>query len=96
MVMTDKQAGSIAILGVFVADAAFRASRQPKMGETLIGSEFTLGPEGKGSNQAGAAARLGSDVKFISSLAGTRSPTLPWIPGAPRVSRQPSPKSMTV
>ncbi len=68
MVMTDKQAGSVAILGVFVADVAFRASRQPKLGETLIGSEFTLGPGGKGSNQAVAAARLGIDVTFISKL----------------------------
>ena len=66
--MTDKQAGDVAILGVFVADVAFRASRQPKMGETLIGSEFTLGPGGKGSNQAVAAARLGSNVTFISKL----------------------------
>ncbi len=68
MVMTDKQAGGVAILGVFVADVAFRASRQPKMGETLIGSEFTLGPGGKGSNQAVAVARLGIDVTFISKL----------------------------
>ena len=68
MVMTDKQAGGVAILGVFVADVAFRVSRQPKMGETLIGSEFTLEPRGKGSNQAVAAARLGSDVAFISKL----------------------------
>ena len=66
--MTDKQAGGVAILGVFVADVAFRASRQPKMGETLIGSQFTLGPGGKGSNQAVAAARLGIDVTFISKL----------------------------
>lgn len=66
--MRDKQAGGVAILGVFVADVAFRASRQPKMGETLIGSQFTLGPGGKGSNQAVAAARLGIDVTFISKL----------------------------
>ena len=66
--MADKQAGAVAILGVFVADVAFRASRQPKMGETLIGSEFTLGPGGKGSNQAVAAARLCIDVTFISKL----------------------------
>jgi len=66
--MTDRPAGGVAILGVFVADVAFRASRQPKIGETLIGSQFTLGPGGKGSNQAVAAARLGIDVKFISKL----------------------------
>jgi ribokinase len=53
---------------VFVADLAFRAGRQPEMGETLIGSGFKLGPGGKGSNQAVAAARVGADVTFISKL----------------------------
>ena len=37
----------IVILGVFVADTAYRASRQPKIGETIIGNEFSLGPGGK-------------------------------------------------
>ncbi len=58
----------IVILGVFVADTAYRASRQPKMGETLMGSGFALGPGGKGSNQAVAAARAGGDVTFITRL----------------------------
>ena len=60
--------GSVAILGVFVADAAYRASRQPTMGETILGSSFALGPGGKGSNQAVAAARCNADVSFISRL----------------------------
>lgn len=58
----------IVILGVFVADVAFFASRQPKIGETLIGSNFALGPGGKGSNQAVAAARLGADVSLLTRL----------------------------
>ena len=58
----------IAILGIFVADTAYFAHRQPKMGETLKGSAFALGPGGKGSNQAVAAARLGSNVLFISRI----------------------------
>ena len=60
--------GSVAILGVFVADAAYRASRQPTMGETILGSSFALGPGGKGSNQAVAAARCDAEVSFISRL----------------------------
>jgi ribokinase len=60
--------GAIAILGIFVADAAFRAPRLPRMGETILGSQFALGPGGKGSNQAVAAARLGGDVTFISKI----------------------------
>lgn len=58
----------IAILGVFVADLAFRANRQPAMGETLMGSGFKMGPGGKGSNQSVAAARAGARVSFISRL----------------------------
>ena len=58
----------IAILGIFVADLAFRAGRQPVMGETLMGSGFAMGPGGKGSNQAVAAARAGGRVSFISRL----------------------------
>ena len=58
----------IVILGVFVADTAYRASRQPRMGETILGSGFTLGPGGKGSNQAVAAARLEAEVSFITRL----------------------------
>lgn len=58
----------IVILGVFVADTAYRATRQPKMGETLLGSGFKLGPGGKGSNQAVAAARAGGDTAFLSKL----------------------------
>ena len=46
----------IVILGIFVADTAYRAERMPKMGETILGRTFALGPGGKGSNQAVAAA----------------------------------------
>ena len=58
----------IVILGVFVADTAYRAARAPRMGETILGTSFALGPGGKGSNQAVAAARLGVDVSFITRL----------------------------
>lgn len=61
-------AGPVVILGVFVADTAYRAARQPRMGETLLGSAFKLGPGGKGSNQAVAAGRLGADVRFLTRL----------------------------
>ena len=60
--------GEIVILGVFVADTSYRADRAPRMGETIMGNSFTLGPGGKGSNQAVAAAMAGGDVHFISRL----------------------------
>jgi len=59
---------AVVILGVFVADTAYRADRQPKMGETILGRSFALGPGGKGSNQAVAAGMAGADVGFITKL----------------------------
>jgi ribokinase len=58
----------VAILGIYVADLAFRAGRLPAIGETVAGSGFAVGPGGKGSNQAVAAARAGARVSFISKI----------------------------
>ncbi len=58
----------VVILGIFVADTAYRAKRQPRIGETILGAGFALGPGGKGSNQAVAAARVGADVTFLSKI----------------------------
>lgn len=62
----------IVILGIFVADTAYRADRQPKMGETILGTSFALGPGGKGSNQSVAAAmarsEAGGKTHFITRL----------------------------
>ena len=67
----EKSVGArVAILGIFVADLAFTAERLPVMGETLMGHGFRLGPGGKGSNQAVAAARAGGGVAFITRIGG--------------------------
>ena len=58
----------VVILGVFVADTTYRAERQPRMGETILGQSFALGPGGKGSNQAVAAGMAGASVGFITKL----------------------------
>jgi ribokinase len=58
----------VAILGIYVADLAFKAKRQPAMGETILGSAFAMGPGGKGSNQTIAAARAGAKVTLITKL----------------------------
>ena len=55
-------------MGIFAADLCFRTQRLPLWGETVIGGDFQLGPGGKGSNQAVAAARLGGTVHFISKV----------------------------
>lgn len=59
---------SIVILGIFVADTAYRAKRVPLIGETILGESFNLSPGGKGSNQAVAAAKAGADTHMITRL----------------------------
>jgi ribokinase len=59
---------NITIMGVFVADVAFRTGRMPRPGETVIGNSVVIGPGGKGSNQAVAAARLDGKVSFIAKV----------------------------
>ena len=59
---------NVLVMGSFVADLAFRAVRLPAWGETLMGDSFALGPGGKGSNQAVAAARAGAKVRLMSKL----------------------------
>jgi len=58
----------VCVLGAFVADLTCRTARMPKWGETILGEAFKMGPGGKGSNQAVAAARLNSDVRLITKL----------------------------
>ncbi len=58
----------ITIMGIFVADVAFRTARMPKWGETVIGNSVVIGPGGKGSNQAVAAARAGGEVTFVTKI----------------------------
>lgn len=59
---------SIVILGIFVADTAYRAERIPRLGETILGESFNLSPGGKGSNQAVAAAKAGANAHMITRL----------------------------
>ena len=59
---------SICIFGVFVADLCFFGKSIPVKGETILGNKHLVGPGGKGSNQAIAAARLNGKVYFITKV----------------------------
>ena len=59
---------SICVFGVFVADLCFVANAIPEKGQTILGNKHIIGPGGKGSNQAIAAARLGGQVNFITKI----------------------------
>jgi ribokinase len=55
----------VTVVGSFAVGMTLRTNRMPVFGETLVGSDFDMGPGGKGSNQAVAAARLGAESHFI-------------------------------
>ncbi len=60
----------VTVVGSFAVGLTLRAPRFPVKGETLIGTDFDIGPGGKGSNQAVGAARLGAESHFV-ALIGT-------------------------
>ena len=59
---------TISVFGVFVADLCFISNAIPEKGQTILGSQHIIGPGGKGSNQAIAAARLNGDISFITKM----------------------------
>ncbi len=66
--MLKKQASKIFVVGSYVTGLTIRVPRMPALGESLVGDAFDMGPGGKGSNQAIAAARLGADVRLLVCL----------------------------
>jgi ribokinase len=58
----------IVVVGSINLDLAVFASRNPRAGETILGTRFDLFTGGKGANQAVAAARLGHHVQMIGKL----------------------------
>jgi ribokinase len=59
---------NICMVGSAMTDLVSRVPRLPGAGETLIGSSFSIGFGGKGSNQAVMAARLGAKVSVVVKL----------------------------
>ena len=57
----------LSILGIFVADLAF-FEKIPKVGETILGQDFVVGPEASGSNQSVAAGKAGASIDFITKV----------------------------
>lgn len=58
----------ILIVGSYVVDLMSRTPHMPKPGETVLGGPFNMGPGGKGSNQAVAAARQGAAVTMVTKV----------------------------
>jgi len=59
----------ITVVGSFAVGMTLRTDRMPVFGETLFGSDFDMGPGGKGSNQAVGTAMLGAS-SFFAGIVG--------------------------
>lgn len=59
---------NIVVAGSLNADLVQRVERFPRPGETVIGSDLSIIPGGKGANQACAAALLGGNVMMIGQV----------------------------
>jgi len=60
--------GKVCILGSFNVDIVARVECFPKSGETIIAIENTIGPGGKGCNQAMAAYYADAGVHFVAKV----------------------------
>jgi ribokinase len=64
----DRKKPVITVVGSFAVGLTMRVPRFPVAGETLMGTDFDMGPGGKGSNQAVCAARLGAESHLVARV----------------------------
>ncbi len=64
----DADRPEICVVGSFAVGITIRAPHFPVAGETLRGTDFNLGPGGKGSNQAVGTARLGAASHLVAKI----------------------------
>ena len=62
----------IIVVGSYNTGLTMQVERLPRSGETILGTGYSEGPGGKGSNQAVAAARLGGRVSFVGCVGRDR------------------------
>lgn len=60
--------GKVCILGAFNVDIVAWVHRFPRGGESLLAQRSSLGPGGKGANQAMAASKAGAQVHFVAKV----------------------------
>ena len=63
-----KSKHSLVVVGSANMDMVVMTDRFPKLGETILGNNFSMVPGGKGANQAVCAAKLGGNVNFIGKM----------------------------
>ena len=60
--------GKVCVFGSFNVDIVARVERFPRGGESLLALASSLGPGGKGANQATAASKAGAQVHFVAKV----------------------------
>ena len=60
--------GTVVVVGSINADLSVEVARHPMPGETVPGRDASMGPGGKGANQAVAAALLGGAVTMVGAV----------------------------
>ncbi|MDG4779533.1 ribokinase [Micromonospora sp. WMMD961] len=58
----------VAVVGSANMDLVAMAPALPRLGETMLGTDFMMVPGGKGANQAVAAARAGASCAFLGAI----------------------------
>lgn len=67
----------IVVVGSLNLDVSVQATRIPRPGETVRAAGLSIGPGGKGLNQAIAASRLGARVHMVGQLGDDRFAEIP-------------------
>ena len=62
----------ITVVGSLAVGMTIRAPKLPIFGETMFGTDFDMGPGGKGSNQAVATARLSARSSLLAMVGADR------------------------
>ncbi|APG16703.1 ribokinase [Kosakonia radicincitans DSM 16656] len=60
--------GKVCVFGSFNVDIVAKVERFPRGGESLMALGSSLGPGGKGANQATAASKAGAQVHFVAKV----------------------------
>ncbi|TNH30613.1 ribokinase [Micromonospora orduensis] len=58
----------VVVVGSANMDLVAMAPSLPRLGETMLGTDFVMVPGGKGANQAVAAARAGASCAFLGAI----------------------------
>lgn len=66
--MAPRDCSRVCVVGSVNADLTFTVRALPRPGQTVLASDLSASPGGKGGNQAVAAARAGARVQLVAAL----------------------------